>query len=143
MFGDSIHSVGWYNTYTQETRFNILTSVAPLSYHSVLDIGCGLGDLSAFFKKHNVKAIYKGIDLSEKMISIAKEKYPDSNFEVDDFLNPNFKDCVDYILCSGALNYRVQNQDLYLETSIKKMFSLCKDVLQRFSFFVLKNYLIR
>ncbi len=51
----------------------------------VLDIGCGNGRLSEFFKFKT----YLGVDISKNLIGIAKEKYEGENvsFEVGDFLN--------------------------------------------------------
>lgn len=47
---------------------------------TVLDIGCGWGRIAPLFKKEK----YFGVDFSEKMIEIAKDKYPENSFEVGD-----------------------------------------------------------
>ena len=44
----------------------------------ILDLGCGSGQLFEFFKKKRVT--YFGIDFSEKLIEIAKKRYPIANF---------------------------------------------------------------
>ncbi len=55
----------------------------------VLDIGCGNGRLLKILHK-NIN--YFGIDFSENLIKIAKQKYPQFNFLVADALNLPFKD---------------------------------------------------
>lgn len=46
----------------------------------VLDIGCGNGRLYQLFA--NLSISFTGIDISEKLIEIAKERYPKCHFEV-------------------------------------------------------------
>ena len=54
----------------------------------VLDFGCGNGRFYPSFKKQNVD--YLGIDISSKLIEIAKQKYPKANFKVSSIeLIPN------------------------------------------------------
>ncbi|MDA3840287.1 MAG: methyltransferase [Patescibacteria group bacterium] len=53
---------------------------------TMLDLGCGNGRLiEAFDKKVN----YYGIDQSEKLIKLAKERHPGNSFSVGDALNLN------------------------------------------------------
>lgn len=54
----------------------------------VLDLGCGNGRYFPFFKEKRIN--YFGIDFSEKLIEIAKNKYPEGNFQVGDALNLPF-----------------------------------------------------
>jgi len=55
----------------------------------VLDLGCGTGRLYEIFKDKNID--YTGIDFSENLIKIAKEKYGD-RFIVGDILSLPFPD---------------------------------------------------
>lgn len=52
---------------------------------SVLDIGCGTGVLYEPLKNANAKSI-AAIDVSEKMVQLAKEKFPEGNFICEDIL---------------------------------------------------------
>ncbi|MCX6760759.1 MAG: class I SAM-dependent methyltransferase [Candidatus Nealsonbacteria bacterium] len=56
----------------------------------VLDLGCGNGRLYELFKDKIVG--YCGIDISEKLIEIAKSRYPRARFRVGDALNLPFSD---------------------------------------------------
>lgn len=55
----------------------------------ILDLGCGPGQHSKYFSDCGFDV--SGIDLSEKMISIAKRKYSDIDFQVMDIENLDFK----------------------------------------------------
>lgn len=55
---------------------------------SVLDVGCGNGRLLELLEDKHIN--YLGIDISEKLIELAKKKYPQNNFLVADNLNLPF-----------------------------------------------------
>lgn len=57
---------------------------------SILDLGCGNGRYYEFFENRNIK--YIGVDNSEKLIEIAKNKYDKDNFILADSLNLPFVD---------------------------------------------------
>ncbi|MFH1656787.1 MAG: methyltransferase domain-containing protein [Candidatus Nealsonbacteria bacterium] len=57
---------------------------------NVLDLGSGNGRYYNLIKENN--ASYIGIDNSEKLIQIAKNKYPEADFRVVDALNLPFAD---------------------------------------------------
>ena len=59
------------------------SNFAPNS--TIVDLGCGSGYITEFLTKKDLNAI--GIDFSSEMIKIAKEKYPNNRFILDDFIN--------------------------------------------------------
>lgn len=62
----------------------------------VLEIGCGTGELlNAVSPSYGV-----GIDFSEKMIGIARERFPQLQFRVDDFEEMELQEKFDYIILS-------------------------------------------
>ncbi|MFE6073881.1 class I SAM-dependent methyltransferase [Paenibacillus sp. NPDC057886] len=60
----------------------VLSLLQPQSGERILDIGSGNGDLTA--KIAAAGAIPTGIDLSERMVKLAQQKYPDLNVQVKD-----------------------------------------------------------
>lgn len=48
---------------------------------SVIDIGCGSGRWYPYFKKQGV--VYRGIDISENLVNLAKRKFPDGMFKAE------------------------------------------------------------
>lgn len=87
---------GYYRKYLQ----NIYRSLIPMGA-TVLEIGCGFGDLLAALKP----SVGVGIDFSEKMVSIAQQRYPALEFFVSDAHEVDFeKRLFDYIVVSDLVN---------------------------------------
>ena len=66
----------------------------------VLELGCGTGDLLNSVKP----SVGVGIDFSEKMIAVAKEKYPNLKLFVADAADYKSDLEFDYIILSDLLN---------------------------------------
>jgi tRNA (uracil-5-)-methyltransferase TRM9 len=70
----------------------------------VLDLGCGNGRFIELFRNRNID--YIGIDISQKMIEIARQKFPDGNFQIFDGLAIPFPDnYFDVIFCIAVLHH--------------------------------------
>ena len=65
----------------------------------VLEIGCGTGDLLAALKP----SYGMGVDISPKMIEMAKEKYPSLHFYAGTIQDITIEEKFDYIILSGLL----------------------------------------
>ena len=120
---DSPRALHWPTPQDQEARFGALTRVGNLSDASVLDVGCGLGDLYYFLLKKFSRVAYTGIDLVPEMVSQAREKYPDVAFSVRSIfeLDKPF----DYVLASGALTFNVSGGKKFYYSLIAHMYYLC------------------
>lgn len=71
---------------------------------SILDIGCGNGRLLQLFEGKNID--YLGLDNSEKLIAIAKEKYPSNKFLVAEALHLPFPaDSFDKVFLIAVLHH--------------------------------------
>ncbi|MEA3453110.1 MAG: class I SAM-dependent methyltransferase [Patescibacteria group bacterium] len=69
----------------------------------ILDIGCGNGRFSEIVKD---RADYYGVDVSERLIKIAKEKYPARQFLVNDPLVLPFEEnSFDKVFCLAVLHH--------------------------------------
>ncbi len=78
---------------------------------SVLEVGCGTGDLLA-----SIQARKKvGIDYSSTMIEVAGKKYPDIDFFVMEAENLIFNEKFDYIIISNLIGYLEDIQKIFFE----------------------------
>ena len=70
----------------------------------VLDLGCGNGRLYELFRKKNID--YYGIDISERLIEIAKKRYPQAKFWAADALNlPFFDNFFDKVISIAVFHH--------------------------------------
>ncbi len=115
---------------TQEARFEVLsTLIIDSTSCSILDVGCGVGDLSWYLKqKIGAQFAYTGLDIVPEMILAAEQKYPDAKFICADFLAADIGQ-YDYVLSSGAMTvfFSTRDQQLeYVKKFIAKMYACSK-----------------
>ncbi len=108
-----------YNLISEEfsrTRQNIWEEIKFLfddhlvAGEKVLDSGCGNGRYYELFKSKGVS--YFGIDNSEKLIEIAKAKYPEARFQIADALNLPFPNNYFDKVFSIAVFHHIPSKDL-------------------------------
>jgi SAM-dependent methyltransferase len=111
-FGPNYRGMDWPNADDLDKRFNaLLQLIKPGDTKiSLLDLGCGIGLMVDYLKKHNYWANvdYSGIDISEKMIFEAHKHHPEISFKTVDILKyPLLNESVDYIVMNGVLTEKV------------------------------------
>ena len=105
MHGTSAKGVNWASKTNQELRFETILELLPkdMSLYSVVDAGCGFGDLYSFMtKRKRTPKQYTGIDSHIDMYSIASENTA-CEIIVADICRDKLPNA-DYYICSGALN---------------------------------------
>lgn len=117
-------AVQWADNENQRTRFEVLLNVADLSGKSVLDVGCGVGGLYRMLLEKKIPANYTGIDVVPDYIDLARIKFPQGHFECKDIFDTD--ETSDYVLSSGALTFKVADNDAYYMEMIRKMWSIAK-----------------
>lgn len=105
MHGTSAEGVNWASKENQLLRFDALLELLPkdLSSSTIVDAGCGFGDLYTYMnKKKKTPKKYTGIDSLIDMYSIASEQTGCEIIQAEICKDkiPN----ADYYICSGALN---------------------------------------
>ncbi len=119
----SPHALGWRDAHSQLSRFAVLASIADLTGVSILDEGCGVGDLYPYLTERFSGVRYTGIDVNESLIQAGKQKYPKANLSVADFSDYQ-SGPFDYVFSSGALTFKIPNHREVYFGHIKKMFQL-------------------
>ncbi|MBP1638832.1 MAG: Methyltransferase type 12 [Bacteroidetes bacterium] len=120
----TFRALGWKSMESQAKRFEVIASACDLNNKSILDVGCGYGDLKEYLDERFTNFHYTGIDQQPKFIAEAKQVYankPDTYFFQTDFTQVQFPK-VDYKVASGALSYRSSNSRFVFEM-IAKMYS--------------------
>jgi SAM-dependent methyltransferase len=92
---------------------------------SILDLGCGVGDLWAHLQSREIACEYVGLDLSAEMIAHCRERFTGTDFQHVNVLewDPNRR--FDYVVSFGIHNIRVRHARVMLETVTRRQFELC------------------
>ncbi|MGD9009865.1 MAG: class I SAM-dependent methyltransferase [Desulfobacteraceae bacterium] len=72
---------------------------------SVLDLGCGPGNVSAYLKNNRPALKITGVDIAGEMIAIARHRIPDGSFHVGDIVHIDFLEEFDCVICAFAIPY--------------------------------------
>lgn len=76
----------WHQDDTRQLQRKIdLALLEDYNFNKILDIGCGKGSLTHMLKKKNNYVL--GIDISQTVIDVASQRYPDIDFVCSDVNN--------------------------------------------------------
>jgi len=86
---------------------------------SILDLGCGKGEIIGAIAKINVGASYIGLDVSRTAIDYARQKYPNVKFEKieDGEKFPLMDSSVDFIFSSEVIEHIYNTENAFREMS--------------------------
>lgn len=117
----------WASARSQEARFAVLVDHVDVSGKSLLDVGCGLGDLWGYLTRRGVATDYTGVDLLDKMVLAAQQRHPGGRFvQADIFSSDDFGGTFDVVYCSGAFNLNLGNNLEFLPLAIRRMCRLSR-----------------
>lgn len=90
---------------------------------TVLEVGCGPGNITKYLLSKRPDLIIEGIDISPNMIALAKTNNPPANFKVMDSRNiATIKRKYDAIVCGFCIPY-------FSESDLTKFIRNCKNLM--------------
>lgn len=113
--GGTVEALGYRGEESQIRRFEALTQAGCLNGRSILDVGCGHGDLKGYLDTRFHGFSYIGIDQMAEFIQHARVLYgqrPSCYFCVADFTEADLPRA-DYVFASGVLGYRCEDKEFY------------------------------
>jgi len=119
-------ALGWRDLLSQTIRFKALSTIANLNGHSILDAGCGHGDLCSYLLQLYTGFTYCGVEQIPELLSQASKRYqnqPDVSFIHGDFMNDVLPQA-DYVIASGSLNYYNADPE-FIFKAIFKLYTHC------------------
>jgi len=130
--GANYKALDWNSPESQRLRFKIFKEIfvygKKASGISLLDVGCGFGDLYGFLKAegllHRNRITYTGYDISPKLLEVARKKYPEAKFELKDMLEDRYVTKFDYVFCSGIFNIRTSEAFDHLDFVKEMLFRM-------------------
>jgi SAM-dependent methyltransferase len=111
-----------------EVRYRVLSAVTDLTGKSVLEVGCGFGDLGSYLQKKYAGVRYLGIDISRRMVEEGQKAHPNLPIRCQNVLEMHDEDeAFDVVLAQGIFYLLGDNAEFKMRELIKKMFSLSKE----------------
>jgi SAM-dependent methyltransferase len=120
-------SLGWASSDRHDVRLQILLEIGGLDNCSVIDVGCGYGDLREYIDEWFNGVDYVGIDHYAPFLDYAAARFrdrPDTRFLQGDFLSVALP-ISDYGFASGSLSYRSDNPRFAMH-AIDQLYPTCR-----------------
>lgn len=128
--GYSPETLGWGRNGRQELRFAVLAELALQDHDSsVLDVGCGFGDLYDFLTHRGWRGHYTGLDIVPGLLEIAHQRHPGIDLREADITDPQVAlDEYDFVISSGVFNAALPSggNEAHIESALKRMLQLSK-----------------
>lgn len=125
-------SLCWHQKGAAHQRFRQMWAEIDFNNKSVLDVGCGFGEMGKFLLKRYEGVSYTGVDIVPEFISEAKKLLPEGIFLVGDYFEKPIEKKFDVVLASGTINSNVgsdKDNMNYRKKAVKVMFEHTKYVL--------------
>lgn len=124
-YGYDPRTLGWLKK-RQAVRFNALSQIGDLNGCSILDIGCGFGDLYGFLTNEGFEVDYLGVDINPNLVNIGREIYPEAQFRVMDVEEEPLNQKFDWVFASGLFNFKLSDNNSFSKNILYTMWNLAK-----------------
>ena len=125
VFNDgTVKALGWRGEESQHKRFEVISKLGDFNGSSVLDLGCGYGDLKAYLDQSFSNFSYLGIDQMPEFVNKAKRRHRkkvNTHFLHADFSKVALPK-MDFVIASGALSYHSEDTDFHTKM-IRKFYT--------------------
>lgn len=126
--GEDVRSLGWSRE-SQQLRFGQMLAQVPAEAESLLDIGSGFGDLADFIAAHRARLAYAGWEINPDFLAAARRCRPTVSFEGRNILtDPPPPASYDAVVCIGALNTQMGDNEALARAMIARMYEAARDV---------------
>ncbi|MBN2509477.1 MAG: class I SAM-dependent methyltransferase [Spirochaetales bacterium] len=126
---DEHHKIlDWESGTAQTSRFDVLIRNVDLSNASLLDVGCGIGDLWGYCRDLGIACDYTGIDILGEMVELAQAAYPDARFIHGDMFKQDIfqPDSFDVVFTSGIFNLNIGNNMQFLKEAVELLLKVSR-----------------
>ena len=125
-FGYGYRALGFGRRSSQEKRFGALAGLGSFDGATLLDVGCGFGDLLAWLRARGVQPRYTGLDLTASMIERCRRRFADGDarFVVGDALTWQADGEYDYVIASGIFGYQAKDTRARIQPTLQRLFAI-------------------
>lgn len=130
-YGASSQAVLWDDPQTQYLRFAELIKDLDLNDDgkTLLDMGCGNGELYKFLNFMGFRGKYVGYDINEKLIAQARGRFEGIDVRNVNIMTDETDQKFDYVLLSGLFNVDVGQTADWAYTFLRRMYALCGGIM--------------
>lgn len=126
-YGVSEKSLGWSKK-SQLLRFEVACDQFPQDTGSVLDIGCGFGQLADFLQEKRPPCTYEGWDINESFLQHCVGR-DNRTFKLRDILDsPPRENAYDVTLTIGSLNTEFGNNEETARAMIAALYKATRNI---------------
>lgn len=126
--GESPRALLWVSYRVAAIRYKELVTDIAVEGRSILDAGCGMGDLLPFLYAKSTNFRYLGVDVNKDFIEIAKKRYEGHEFKVADPFTQKIGR-FDVVVSSGTMNGNVDSWLEKRKNAIAHLFGLANETL--------------
>jgi SAM-dependent methyltransferase len=127
--GDSPQAVRW-TAAGQRARYEaFLALCGELAGKSLLDFGCGKGDLCGFLRGRGVACTYTGVDIHPELVALAGAKHPEAEFLARDIEEEPLARTFDVVVACGVFNLRVGGIQETIEAVLPVLWGCAREAL--------------
>lgn len=101
-------ALGWTKN-RHVLRYAMLVDPWSLADASVLDFGCGFGDMYDYCRRVVPTTRYSGIDVNPALIAAGQKKYPDADLRAMDVFRTAVDESWDVVVASGVFNLKLDD----------------------------------
>ena len=131
-FGDTARGMDWKDRASQYLRFARISRHVDWALEpSVLDVGCGNGELLAFCRERGLALRYRGLDVCEEMVATCRRRFGPESATLGSTADlAGSGERFDYVVASGTFNVKQDTPAArwrrYLHQSIGEMYDTCR-----------------
>ena len=131
-FGYGYRALGFGRRSSQEKRFGALAALGDFDGASLLDVGCGFGDLLAWLRARGLRLRYTGLDVTASMIERCRKRFTDgeARFVVGDALTwtPPMEEggAYDWVIASGIFGYHAKDTRSRIQPTLERLFAMAR-----------------
>jgi hypothetical protein len=130
-YGDTAKGAEWPNQADREVRFEVMLDLLRRDVSSrieLLDFACGTADLLRYMRSRNISHVdYRGADISEEALGLARQKFPDTRFTSIDVLRATDGEvavlAADYCIIDGLFTVKHPLSDGEMWTFLTRVVS--------------------
>ncbi|MGH2885576.1 MAG: class I SAM-dependent methyltransferase [Solirubrobacteraceae bacterium] len=112
-----------------DIRHAVLAELADMSGKSVLEVGCGFGDLGASIRERYDRVTYRGIDLSPRMVQEGRRVNPGLELEVGNVLDLPGAEAYDFVVAQGIFYLLREAPEERMREIVTRMFTLASEAI--------------